>query len=244
MNGRLRTGSRVRILLLCRYTGIRGFFSFGNLVASMPKKPNNFDEYISSGCGRCRLGGTEQCRVVPYRDVLHCLREMLLESGLAEQIKWSVPCYTDAERNIVTLAALKRGAILSFFRGNELNDTAGVLQRPGENSRTSRYFLFQDLDSVVQHRDLLLRYVAEAIEIERCGRSVKKPSTKELSYPIELTEAWVDDAAYASAFEALTPGRRRGYLLYFSNPKQSKTIVSRIEKCRSKIMAGKGLNEH
>lgn len=209
----------------------------------MPVKPENFEHFLEVGCGRCSLGGTAACRVVPYRKLLESVQMLILESGLKEQIKWSVPCYTDRGRNVVTLAALKRGVIVSFFRGAELRDSAGLLEKPGENSRSGRYFVIEDMESFEERRQNLTRYLGEAIELERQGRAVKSKPSKEMEYPDELNAILDQQPDLKDAFGRLTPGRRRGYLLHFTSAKQASTRINRINKCRDGILAGKGWNE-
>lgn len=209
----------------------------------MPVKPENFEHFLAVGCGRCSLGGTAACRVVPNRKLLESVQLLLLESGLKEQIKWSVPCYTDQGRNVVTLAALKRGVIVSFFRGAELRDSAGLLEKPGEHSRSGRYFVIKDREAFEERRQDLTRYLGEAIELERQGRAVKSKPTKEMEYPDELNTILDQQPDLKDAFGRLTPGRRRGYLLHFTSAKQASTRINRIAKCRDRILAGKGWNE-
>lgn len=105
----------------------------------MPKKPNNVDKFLEIGCGRCELGGTPDCKVNSWAQILSVIRKTLIDSGLKEEIKWSAPCYTHEGRNIVLLSALKESAVVSFFRGSELSDPVGILEKPGENSRFARY---------------------------------------------------------------------------------------------------------
>ena len=113
----------------------------------MPIKPESVDQYIDSGCGRCEFGGTPQCKVVPWTSELRLVRGILNESDLTEEIKWGAPCYTNSGRNILMLSALKEGVVVSFFRGAELEDTAEILEKPGENSRFARYVRFTSVDS-------------------------------------------------------------------------------------------------
>ncbi len=208
----------------------------------MPEKPIDVDQYLEIGCGRCELGGTPDCKVRPWTKVLQSLRQVLLASGLTEEIKWSVPCYTHNGRNIVTVSALKECAALSFFRGAELADTEGVLEKPGENSRFARYLKFTSTKRVRSLRKVIARYVQEAIELEVTGKKafVDDAMPKQ---PDELTEMFKSNPKFRGAFNALTPGRQRGYLLHFSSAKQSKTKTARIEKCVPKIFDGKGWNE-
>lgn len=208
----------------------------------MPEKPVDVDRYLEIGCGRCKLGGTSDCKVHFWTNELTSLRTILLQTELCETIKWSVPCYTHRGRNIVMLSALKENATLSFFRGAELADPEKILEKPGQNSRFARNVKFTDMQRIASLKPVILNYVREAIELEESG---KKPASKgdELPCPVELNEMLDSDPVLKVAFAKLTPGRQRGYLIHFSSAKQPQTRISRIQKCRAKILEGKGWNE-
>lgn len=209
----------------------------------MPTKPTNVDQFLRSGCGRCEFGGTPDCKVVSWSEPLRLLRSILLQSGLKEEIKWSQPCYTHEGKNIVILSALKDSATVSFLRGALLEDPARILEKPGENSRFARYARFTDTKSIAAHQSTLLAYVKEAIEIEDSGQKVDTSHDALPDAPPELVDRLDQDVDFARAFDALTRGRQRGYLLHFNAAKQSKTRTARIEKCMAQIFAGKGWNE-
>ena len=209
----------------------------------MPIKPDNVDQYLDSGCGRCELGGTPDCKVIPWQRELQLLREILLESDLTEEIKWSAPCHTHRRKNILMLSALKESVVVSFFRGAELKDPENILVKPGENSRFAKYIRFTDVKAIESSRQTILDYIREAIELELSGKKPQSNNNDLMDLPDELLQEFEKNPELKAAFSALTPGRQRGYLIHFTSARQSKTRTSRIEKCTPKILAGKGWNE-
>lgn len=198
--------------------------------------------YLEEGCGRCNLGGTPDCKVHSWIDILKRLRSIMLDCGLNETSKWGVPVYTFNGKNVLNISAFKEFACIGFFKGSLLQDASGLLQSPGPNSQAARFFKFTKVDQVVEQEEIIRSYVFEAIEVEKLGLEVQ--FKKELEpIPEELEAKFDDDPTLKSAFESLTPGRQRGYILHFSQPKQSKTRLSRIEKCIPKIMEGKGFHD-
>nr|WP_274436510.1 YdeI/OmpD-associated family protein [Alicyclobacillus sp. ALC3] len=191
---------------------------------------------------RCKLGGTPNCKVHNWEEELKILRAILLDCGLTEELKWSLPCYTYQKRNIVMMTAFKDYCSLNFMKGSLLKDTHGILVMPGENTQVGRQIRFTNAQDIAMMEPILKEYILEAIEVEKSG---VKPTVKKKPVPIpeELQEKLNDIPALKTAFEALTPGRQRAYILYFSAPKQAKTRESRIEKCIQKILDGKGLND-
>lgn len=177
-----------------------------------------------------------------WRDELLSLRKLLLDCGLVEKFKWSSPVYIYDGSNVAIIWGFKDRATLGFFKGVLLKDPEGILEAPGENSRSSRVVNFSSLDEVKRAAPVLRAYVAEAIEIEKKGLSVDLPKD-DLEYPEELVARLDEDEAFRNAFEALTPGRRRGWVLHFSGAKQSKTRSSRIEKAAPDILKGKGMHD-
>jgi uncharacterized protein YdeI (YjbR/CyaY-like superfamily) len=171
------------------------------------------------------------------------LRELLLDCQLTEELKWAKPCYTFQKGNIAIIIPMKECCALMFCKGALLKDASGVLTKAGENSQSQRWIKFSKLQELVAMRDIVKAYLLEAIEVEKSGAEVKYKETSEYVMPEELRKALDESPALKAAFEALTPGRQRGYLLYFAAPKQSKTRESRIEKCKSRIFNGKGFNE-
>lgn len=200
------------------------------------------DNYLIEGCGRCPLGGTLDCKVIPWREELKLLRSIILETELTETLKWSNPCYTYHEANVIMLGALKASAVISFFKGVLLSDKENVLTSPGKHSQADRRLVFTSLDQVVKSSELIKHYIAEAIQIEQKGLKVQFKKTAE-PIPEELQNKLNADVNFRTAFESLTPGRQRGYILHFSQPRQSRTRIARIEKLTSKILQGKGFHD-
>ncbi len=201
------------------------------------------DPYFTEGCGRCPLGGTPACKVHQRPELLAILRKILLDCGLNEELKWGVPCYSFQNSNVLILAAFKGYCALSFFKGALLADEDGILEKPGEHTQAVRLIKFTDAREITQMEAILKAYIFEAIEVEKAGLKVAFQKGKELVFPDELQQILDEDPAFKAAFEALTPGRQRGYMLYFSAAKQSPTRLSRIEKCMPQIFNGKGLND-
>lgn len=201
------------------------------------------DIYFTAGCGRCPLGNTPECKVNNWTEELETLRAVVLDCGLTEELKWGVPCYTFDKNNIAIIGAFKEFCALSFFKGSLLKDNEKILVKPGENSQAARIVKFTDVQKIIEHEKILKDYIKEAIEIERSGLKVKFKDVSEFKVPEELQTKLDELPHLKTAFTALTPGRQKGYILYFSQPKQSKTRTARIEKCMPKILIGKGLHD-
>lgn len=199
------------------------------------------DKYLIDGCMRCQYGGTPQCKVNNWKEELEALRQIVLETGLKEEIKWGVPVYTHKGKNIVTVSALKGHASIGFFKGVLLSDKHKILQQQG-NMQSDRLVRFVDVSEIEKLEDVLKTYVKEAIAIEESGKKVEFKKNPE-PIPDELRQAFEDDPAFKKAFYALTPGRQRGYIIHFSQPKQSQTRLSRIEKYKQQIFNGIGLHD-
>ncbi|QOR38078.1 hypothetical protein HNO52_05810 [Billgrantia diversa] len=170
------------------------------------------------------------------------LRAMLLECGLSEDVKWGKLCYSYQAGNVALIFGLKSYCALGFFKGSLLNDPERLLVAPGEHSQAMRQIRFTQLREIHEQAATIKAYLQEAIELEEAGAKVDFSEKHELSYPVELQSALERHPELKVAFEALTPGRKRGYILHFSSAKQSSTRSSRIEKCLPGILAGKGLN--
>jgi uncharacterized protein YdeI (YjbR/CyaY-like superfamily) len=209
----------------------------------MSIKPENVDQYMASGCGRCKFGGTPQCKVHVWTEELRLLRGILQESGLTEEVKWGSPCYTHDGKNILMLSTLKESVNILFFRGTQMSDPENILEKPGENSRFARYIRFTDAQTCAALKHAISGYIQEAIEIEKSGKQADTSNDAPLEYPEELIQLFAANPDFEAAFSVLTPGRQRGYLIHFSSAKQSKTKAARIEKCMPKIFSGKGWNE-
>jgi uncharacterized protein YdeI (YjbR/CyaY-like superfamily) len=171
------------------------------------------------------------------------LRSILLECGLTEELKWKNPCYTFQNANIVMIGGFKEYCTLSFFKGVLLNDSAQILDSPGENSQTVRMVKFTNVKEIESIHDTLKAYIFEAIEIEKAGIKVEMKKSKNLDLTEELIGEMEKSSEFKKAFNALTPGRQRGYHLYFSAAKQSKTRLDRIEKYRQRILDGIGFHD-
>ncbi|OZB96173.1 YdeI family protein [Paenibacillus sp. XY044] len=182
-------------------------------------------------------------RATMWLEEMEKLREILLDCGLTEELKWGKPCYASEGRNIVIIQGFKAYLALLFFKGYMLQDPQGILVKTGENTKVGRQIRFNDTKDIVELEPILKAYIAEAIEVEQSGVKVDIIQDTELEIPEELQHQLDENPALKAAFEALTPGRQRAYVLYFSAPKQSKTRVSRVEKCMQQILDGKGLNE-
>lgn len=210
----------------------------------------NVGTYFTDGCGRCSLGGTPKCKVNNWKEELKLLRRIVLDCGLNEESKWGVPCYTfqtgfkgKKESNILIVAAFKEYCSLSFFKGALLSDANGILYQPGENTQAARQIKFTNVKDIAELEPVLKAYIFEAIEVEKAGLKVPLKKTAEYNVPEEFQTRLDEIPILKSAFEALTPGRQKAYLLHFSQAKQSQTRASRIEKCIPQILIGKGLND-
>lgn len=201
------------------------------------------DQYLDIGCGRCSLGGTPQCKVHFWPQELNVLRLLILDCGLTEEVKWDVPCYTFNGKNILILAALKNYCSISFFKGALLGDEDKLLSKPGESTQGGRVMKFTSVEQIVELEPSIKAYIFEAIEVEKAGLKIEVK--KELDpLPEELVEAFKTDKILEAAFYNLTPGRQRGYVLFFNQAKQAKTRIARIEKYRADILIGKGMGEY
>jgi len=200
------------------------------------------DNYFINGCGRCPLGGTPDCKVHNWTVELKFLRQIALECGLTEEYKWGSPCYTFQNNNILMVTAFKDYCCISFFKGVLLSDSNNLLVKQGPNSQAARLLKFTDVKEIENIESDIKAYIYEAIEVEKAGLTVSFKTNPE-PIPEELELKFEEDPMLKSAFEALTLGRQRGYILHFSQPKQSQTRVSRIEKCTPMILSGIGLHD-
>ncbi len=178
-----------------------------------------------------------------WKSELTLLREIVLSTGLEEGYKWKHPCYMDQGKNIVLLHEFKDYCAIMFFKGVLLKDTAGLLTSPTERIQSGRQMRFTSLDQVKKYQDTIVLYISEAVELERSGAKVEMKKTAEYDVPVELEETFSNDQTYYEAFNKLTPGRQRGYLLYFGGAKQSTTRFSRIQNSKERILAGKGIHD-
>ena len=178
-----------------------------------------------------------------WQKELEQLRTIVLDCGLTEELKWGVPCYTFQKSNIVLIHVFKEYCALLFFKGALLNDTNGILIQQTKNVQAARQIRFTSVREIMGMKTILKAYIFEAIEVEKAGLKVKLKKTAAFTMPEEFKNKLDEKPALKTAFDALTPGRQRAYILYFSAPKQSKTRESRVEKSMKQILKGKGLND-
>ena len=206
----------------------------------MIKDPN---DYFIDGCGRCSLHGTEKCKVRTWADPLVLLREIMLQSGLEEEAKWGQPTYTLKGKNVAMIYSFKDSCGISFFKGVLLQDDAKILVPAGSNSNVARHLKITSAAQVSELEPHIHAYIAEAIELEKSGAKVPKPTERE-PMPETLANWLENDPQLQTAWDLLTPGRQRSYILHVGSAKQEQTQLNRIEKCIPKIYAGKGFNEY
>jgi len=178
-----------------------------------------------------------------WREEFQKLRTIVLDCQLTEELKWGQPCYTFQKKNIVVIHGFKEYCALLFFKGALLKDANGILVQQTKNVQAARQIRFTNLHEITEIEPTLKAYIREAVEVEKAGLKVSLKTTTEFDIPEEFQNELDGNPALQAAFESLTPGRQRGYLLYFSAAKQAKTRVSRIEKCMRQILDGKGLKD-
>lgn len=178
-----------------------------------------------------------------WQEEFRALREIVLRSGLTEELKWGQPCYTLKGRNVIILGGFRDYVALTFFKGVLLSDPEGILIQQTENIREARQLRFTGAGEIERIESVIERCIAEAIEAERSGLALPETGKTDPALPEELRRKFDESPEVKAAFYALTPGRQRGYLYYFSGAKQSKTRASRIERCLPDILRGKGLND-
>jgi uncharacterized protein YdeI (YjbR/CyaY-like superfamily) len=178
-----------------------------------------------------------------WQEEISQLRAIVLDCGLTEELKWGCPSYTFQKNNIVLIHTFKEYCALLFFKGALLNDASGILIQQTENVQAARQIRFTNIQEVTKHENAVKTYIFEAIEVEKAGLKVELKKTTEFEMAEEFRTKLDEIPALRTAFEALTPGRQRAYLLHFSQPKQSKTREARIEKSMPQIFDGKGLND-
>ena len=171
------------------------------------------------------------------------LRTIILDCQLTEELKWGCPCYTFQSSNVVLIHVFKEYCALLFFKGALLKDADGILIQQTENVQAARQIRFTNVREIVQMEPILKAYIHEAIDVEKAGLKVTLKKTSEFKIPEEFQNKLDAVPALKAAFDALTPGRQRAYILYFAAAKQSKTRESRVAKCMQQILKGKGLND-
>jgi len=182
-------------------------------------------------------------KTTKWQEEYEKLRMIILDCQLTEELKWGCPCYTFDEKNIVLIHGFKEYCALLFFKGVLLSDTNGILIQQTENVQAARQIRFTNLLEIVELEPVLKAYIYEAIEVEKAGLNVELKKVTEFPISEEFQNKLKQIPALKTAFNALTPGRQRAYLLYFSAPKQSKTREARVEKYMLKILNGKGLDD-
>ena len=178
-----------------------------------------------------------------FKPILNNLRDIVLSCGLIEEVKWKGPCYSHQGKNIVMLGNFKDNCVISFFKGSLLQDSEGFLSKPGENSQVFRIIRFKTMDDFINVEPFLKAYIFEAIEIEKSGAKLPTLDISSIEIPEELTQNFKENKQFKKAFESLTPGRQRAYLMFFSAAKNVQTRFDRIEKFKNQIMDGKGMND-
>ncbi len=172
------------------------------------------------------------------------LRDMVLDLNvLDEDYKWMNPCYTWQGKNVLVIQTFKDYCALMFFKGVLMKDPKGILIQMTENVQASRQIRFADIKQIKRSKSVIQQYIREAIRVEKSGKKIQLKKTSDFSVPEEFEKLLKRNSKLKKAFGSLTPGRQRGYLFFFSQPKQSKTRESRIEKCIPRILAGKGIND-
>ena len=178
-----------------------------------------------------------------WQEEIERLRVIVLDCGLAEEVKWGCPCYTFDKSNIVLIHTFKEYCAFLFFKGALLHDAHNILIRQTENVQAARQIRFTNFQEITENETILKTYIYEAIEVEKAGLKVELKKPAAFSVAEEFQNKLNENAALKTAFEKLTPGRQRAYLLHFSQPKQSKTREARVEKSLPKIFDGKGLDD-
>lgn len=204
---------------------------------------SEISDYFTKGCGRCARFDTPDCSVQTWADGLARLRAICLNVGLSEHVKWGHPCYMHAARNIAVFGAFRSDFRISFMNGSLLKDPHTILEPIGPNSRSRTVIRFRNAQDVTDREPIIREYLAELISYADAGINCPPRHQDELVLADELTDTFDTDPAFAAAFTALTPGRKRGWCLHFNSAKQSQTRTNRITKARGTIIAGKGWNE-
>jgi uncharacterized protein YdeI (YjbR/CyaY-like superfamily) len=178
-----------------------------------------------------------------WKEELLAIREILLETELIEEFKWASPCYTLNNKNIVILAPFKEYFALAFFNGAAISDSGKLLVKAGANTQSGRQLRFKDSKEILNQKSIIKKYIKEAISIQNTNIvETTKPAAPQVEVE-ELNTIFKTDLAFKKAFLALTPGRQRGYLIYFSGAKQAETRMTRIEKYKDRILAGIGITD-
>lgn len=201
------------------------------------------DLYLEEGCGRCPLYRQPDCKAIRWSSQLQQLRQIALDCGAKEDIKWGVPCYTVSGKNAFLVSAFRDYVAVSFFKGVLLNDTSGRLESPGPNSQSALLLRYTSSEQIASESDLIKELMLASLELERSSAKVTFKDPAALDRPIELQERLSSDPTLSAAFKALSPGKRRGYILHIESAKQPATRLARVERCVPKILAGRAFED-
>jgi uncharacterized protein YdeI (YjbR/CyaY-like superfamily) len=202
------------------------------------------DQYLAIGCMRCALGNTPECKVHQWYDELVLLRQLALEAGLREEIRWGVPTFQWEGKNVLIIAAFKDYCALNVFKGVLAADPHGLMVSPGPNSRSAKLARFTSLAEIEASAPAIRELLLEVIEVEKRGEEVPAFSSDDLELPEELVELLDSDPSLSEAFFGLTLGRQRSFAIHVGGAKQSESRARRAEKCVPKIRAGLGFHEY
>ncbi|MBK9494470.1 MAG: YdeI/OmpD-associated family protein [Aquimonas sp.] len=200
------------------------------------------EDYFSLGCGRCERFATDNCSTRKWAGGLLALRQLCIALDHVETVKWAHPCYMHKDRNIAIIGAMRSNFRLSFFNAALMKDSEGVLERQGPNTKHPDMIRFTDNAQVVEMEEVIRSYLKEAMSYADSGIRPQK-GVSEIELPLELAEALDSDPELAEAFQSLTPGRQRSYVINLSSAKKPETRISRIVTFRDRILAGKGALE-
>ena len=203
---------------------------------------SEIEDFFEKGCGRCARFATPDCSARKWSAGLAELRRICLSTGLAETVKWGHPCYMAAGRNIAIIGAFRGDFRLTFFNAALMKDPRSVLERQGENTQHANMISFAGATQVLQSEPVIVSYLQEAIAYAEAGILPKREDSP-LELPSELIDALDGDPELAEAFNRLTPGRQKSYVINLASAKKSETRVARILKFRDRILAGKGATE-
>lgn len=224
------------------YGFLNGVFTVCDTKEEFLEKIDKLDSFVSDS-NKNPLVDAFLEHVETWYDEHEKLRELCLACQLTEELKWGQPCYLLNDKNIVIIGGFKNYIALSFFKGALLKDEGRILVKQTESVRAGRQLRFHSVEEITEKEAIIKAYIKEAMEIEKAGLKVPVEQKAEIKIPDELQKKFNDDPAFKNAFYALTPGRQRGYIFYFNGAKQSATRSSRIEKCRTKIFDGLGIND-
>ena len=199
--------------------------------------------FFANGCGRCNKYNSPLCKIHKWKEELLLLRNIILQGGLVETMKWGMPCYQYNGKNVLMIAPFKENCAITFFKGSLLKNQHELLVKAGEHSEQSRVIRFKTKSKITKIEAEILDLIKEAIELEKGGIKVKPKKISESDFPAEFLKALEATNQLKTAFNNLTPGKQKAYLIYFKSAKQASTRESRIKKHIPRILSGKGINE-